>query len=93
MINNDTCQGVGPLLQNYINYSELTWLQNLLSEQAQKTHGSKIRVIPAVSERSYKVAKPVQEALSLCVPAAHFRTPTTVHGTLLGQCSVCGIPL
>lgn len=48
IINNDTCQDVEPLLQNYKNYSWLTWLQNLLGEQMQKTPQSKIRVKPAV---------------------------------------------
>lgn len=37
VINNNTCQDVGPLLQNYINDSELTWLQDLSGEQTQKT--------------------------------------------------------
>jgi len=72
MINYDICQDAGPVLQNYISYSELTWHQNLSGEQTQKTSWSKIKVTPAVSEMFFKVAKPVQEVLALQCASCSF---------------------
>lgn len=83
IINNDTCQDVEPLLQNYKNYSWLTWLQNLLGEQTQKTPQSKIRVKPAVLEIFYKVTKPGQEIPAFHVPAVNSYIPTTVCSSSL----------